>query len=168
MNRSRRAALSLTFALAVLLVACGSDEPEAGSATEANGEAVADADSSVGSDPDAPPPLEMIRGDSIVSLEAWTYCWTPPSSDSGVCSDGGPPPTLKRLSGDGPVTLRFPINFTFVASVYDAAYKNQIGDAVVTVVDDGWEIDPAVDGPAVLEVFGRGVEGDVIVSVAID
>ncbi len=170
MNRSLRAVVGLAAVFALLLVACGSDQPEAGSATEENGETASNSESEPdqGGDPDAPPPVEMSRGDSIVSLAAWTYCWTPPAGDGGVCADGAPPATLKSLSGDGPVMVRFPNDFTFVASVYDAAYKNQIGEAVVTITDDGWEIDPAVDGPAVLEVFGKGAEGDVIVSVAID
>lgn len=152
-----------------LLAACGADdEDSAGSASEAPGGTNPPADQFESDDPDAPPPLELSRGDSVVSVSAWTYCWTPPSSDSGVCSDGAPPATLKSLSGEGPITLRFGPDFTFVASVYDAAYKNQVGQAVVTTADDGWEIDPVVDGPSVLEVFGRGSEGDVIISVAID
>lgn len=173
MNRSLRTAVgrlvALALVLALLLTACGADDTESsGSATEAAGNGDSGPAQPASDDPDAPPPLELSRGDSVVSVSAWTYCWTPPSGDGGVCADGAPPATLKSLSGEGPITLRFGPDFTFVASVYDAAYKNQVGEAVVTATDDGWEIDPTVEGPSVLEVFGKGAEGDVIISVALD
>lgn len=114
-----------------------------------------------------PPPVELSRGDNTVSLTAWSYCWTAPESEAGLCADGAPPENPETLAGDGPITLSFPADFTFAATVYDADYANEVATATVVADGDGWRIDPATEGPAVLQIFGNGPEGDVSVSVAI-
>lgn len=115
-----------------------------------------------------PPPVEVTRGRSTLALDAWAYCWTPVGGEDGICADGAPAAVLEILPEDGPVTVSFPADFTFSAQVFDATYETLIGEATVTKVDDGWEITPTNDGTAVIELFGKGPEGDVIVSFVIE
>lgn len=110
----------------------------------------------------------VTRGGESVALDAWTYCWTPAEFDVGICADGAPPAQPPLVSGDGPVILRFGADFTFSAQTYDTTYTEVTGDVTVDPVDGGWELTTSVEGPAIIEVFGRGPEGDVSVSFAID
>lgn len=160
----------------LVLAACGSDETDI-SATNPNPADEAD-QSDTGTSEDnteeptdpissEPPPVELTRGDNTVSLDAWSYCWTAPDSEAGICADGAPPEILETLDGEGPITLTFPADFAFVATVYDADYATEVAKASVVADGEGWQIDPATDGPAVLQIFGNGPEGDVSVSVAL-
>ena len=114
-----------------------------------------------------PPPVVLTRGDNTVTLMAWTYCWTPLNSDEGICADGAPPENPLVLDGEGPITVTFPIDYNFLATLYNGDYTAEVGKIPVVDTDAGWEITPTTDGPAVLEIFGNGPGGDVIVSVAI-
>jgi len=60
------------------------------------------------------------------------------------------------------------VDFAFSAQLYDLAYRNVIGEAMVTKIDGGWEFDPGRDGAAIVELFGNGDGADVIVSFAIE
>ena len=159
------------------LAACGNDEidaslvdPDPTSSTQPESP-----DSSVDATDDEayvkssePPALVLSRGGETVSLDAWTYCWTPSNGDDGICADGAPPEPLPTLAGDGPITLEFPIDFDFLATIYDNNYDAEVEKVAVVATDDGWEITPEVTDPAVLEILGKGADGDdVIVSVAI-
>lgn len=115
-----------------------------------------------------PPPINVTRGRFTLALDAWTYCWTPIGGEDGICADGAPAAVLEILPEDGPIIVSFPADFTFSAQIFDDKYENVIGDATVTKVDAGWEITPANEGIAIIELFGKGPEGDVIVSFVIE
>lgn len=115
-----------------------------------------------------PPPVNVTRGRFTLALDAWAYCWTPVGGEDGICADGAPAAVLEILPEDGPITVSFPADFTFSAQVFDPAYETVIGEAAVTEVGDGWEITPTNDSTAVIELFGKGPEGDVIVSFVIE
>jgi len=168
----QRFLISLTVLFCLTLAACGADETveavplDAPSETPTTAaEETPDADATAATDP---PPVEVTRGGVTLALDPWAYCWFPPNGEDGMCADGEPPAVLEVLSEEGPVTVSFPVDFAFSAQLYDSAYQNVIGEAVVTKIDGGWEIDPGRDGAAIVELFGNGDGADVIVSFAIE
>lgn len=180
MRNSLKTLPGLVLAASLLFTACGSDataDIEAGQSTDTTEPSdPADTESTEPTDTTAdpeevgssePPALQLTRGDNTIALNAWTYCWTGAGREDGICADGAPPETPELLAGEGPITLVFPHDFTFAATVYDAGYTTEVEKASVVATDEGWQIEPTVEGPAVLELFGNGPEGDVIISVAI-
>ncbi len=157
------------LAVGLLLAACGGDEIDISAASPDPSDEVEQAEPSEEDEMDSsePPPVQLTRGENTLALEAWTYCWTSPGADEGICADGAPPETPETLTGEGPIMVTFPHDFTFVATLYDADYANEQGEAIVSAVDGGWQVDVTADGPSVLELFGKGPEGDVIVTVAL-
>ncbi len=175
MRASKNHFVLFLFAFGLLLAACGGDEvdisaAEGGDDDQAEqGEDLPETGETEPEEVDSsePPPVQLTRGENTLSLDAWTYCWTSPGADVGICADGAPPETPETLAGDGPITVTFPHDFTFVATLYDADYTTEQGEASVAAVDGGWQVDVTADGPSVLELFGKGPEGDVIITVAL-
>ena len=173
--RSACSALVLVLSLA----SCGNDETvvaDPGEATNTTAPSVEESETpeptvtgAPAYDPTAaePPAVEVRRGDSVLNLDAWTYCWTPPAGDVGICADGAPPAEREVLAGDGPITVTFPADFAFTAWGYNKDYSNELGVILMTQSGDSWELDVDLGEAAIIEVFGNGPEGDVIVSFAI-
>lgn len=115
----------------------------------------------------APPVVEVRRGDSMLELDAWAYCWTPPAGEDGICADGAPPAEPELLAGQGPITVTFPADFAFSAWGYSEDYTNELGFILMKQSGDSWELDTDLGEAAIIEVFGNGPEGDVIVSFAL-
>ena len=167
----------IVLCLLLLLTACGNDEidasltdpdPVPSTEPESTDPSVSSTDDETYVKTSEPPAIVLSRSDETVSVDAWTYCWTPSNGDDGICADGTPPETLPVLPGDGPITMEFPVDFDFLATIYEADYGNEVGKTAVVATEEGWEINPETTGPAVLEILGRGPDGDdVIVSVAI-
>jgi hypothetical protein len=116
---------------------------------------------------DWPPDAVVSAGDTELALRAWGTCWT------DFCSDGAPPDPLPDLGTvDGEITVTFPLEgWTFDGAAYsppdDEACAEQIPTTVVQLDETTWQLTPG--GPAAayrFDVWGRGPEGDVIVSVA--
>lgn len=123
-----------------------------------------------------PPAIVVRRGGVSIELQAWTYCWTGPENGAGetegICADGGPPEDLQTLGGVGDIVVEFPVDFGWGGNAYEPDYSTArevliavsatgAGDELPTVFRDV----PA--GPAVIELFGAGVGGDVIVTFRI-
>jgi hypothetical protein len=110
-----------------------------------------------------------------LSLRPGTYCWTVESARSagnGPCVDGAPSdplPDLGRVSGE--ITVAFGVDgWAFQASSQDASHEcaEAFPAAVRKVSGRMWQI--ALAGPRgryAVQLFGRGPQGDVAVSFAV-
>jgi hypothetical protein len=112
---------------------------------------------------------------SQVSLRPSTYCWTVQSATSagaGPCVDGSPPDPLPDLGVvSGEITVAFAADgWAFQASSQDAKHEcaEAFPAAVRQVSGRTWHI--ALAGPRgryAVQLFGRGPQGDVAVSFAV-
>lgn len=162
---SMRRGISLV-GLAVVLVGCGTQV--AGDTTDpAPGAEPSELTENPDDPKDWPPDVVVSAGNTELTLRAWTTCWT------SFCSDGAPPDPLPDLgSVDGEITVTFPIEgWTFEGAAFappdDEACAEQIPATVIQLNDTTWQLTPG--GPAAayrFDVWGRGPEGDVIVSFA--
>lgn len=111
--------------------------------------------------------VSVSDGDELV-LSPHTYCMS--TATGGMCADGIPPDPLPDAGTfDSPVRFSFPDpGWEFTASMTSSeGYSG--GDTDVTPVDAGvWEIALAGRaGPAVVDLHGRGPDGDVAVRFAL-
>ncbi len=154
-----------------IAASCGSDQPTDATATPGSEAPQTETTTTLGVlGMSEPPAIAVTQADKTIELDAWTFCWTPLGGGVGVCADGSPPQrdALQTLEGEGPILLSFAADFTFTVNAFDDAYETQIdGGAVIARVGDAWQIDPQVDLPIVIEIFGVGEQGDVITTLAI-
>jgi len=165
-------ALAVAFAAAVV-AGCGSDPGGGGSAGDAA--SVRSAQPTEQSGGSTPPPVIVSSADKQLSLDPVTYCWTvegTSSAGNGACVDGAPsnpPPDLGAVSGE--ITVTFGADgWLFEASSQEASRDcAEAFPAVVRQVGGRtWHI--ALAGPRgryAVELFGRGPQGDVAVSFAV-
>lgn len=117
-----------------------------------------------------PPPVvtvEAADGEDLL-LSAHTYCTS--TSTGGMCADGVPPEPLPDAG-----MFDRPIRFSFTESDWDftasmsSSEDNSGGSTDVTPVGEGrWEIALAGRaGPGVVDLFGRGPDGDLAVRFAL-
>lgn len=119
-----------------------------------------------GSDASAPPPIVLHRGDTTLTLTAFTYCWTSQTEGSiGLCSDGIPPDPLPVLDAAGPVTIEFPaeLDFTFSGTASYESAPDVVIDLQVSGTDGRYTMDLPDELPATVDLFGFGPAGDVFV-----
>jgi hypothetical protein len=177
-GRAGRVLALLASGLAILLAAallagCGSEAGGGGSAEDpGSGRSTQSMRPSASSQP---PPVIVSSAGKQLSLRPGTYCWTVESARSagnGPCVDGAPSeplPDLGRVSGE--ITVAFGVDgWAFQASSQDARHKcaEAFPAAVRKVSGRVWQI--ALAGPRgryAVQLFGRGPQGDVAVSFAV-
>jgi len=167
-------ASGLAILLAAALVAgCGSEVSGGGPADDAgSGRSTQSMKPSASSEP---PPVIVSYAGKQVSLRPGTYCWTVESASSagtGACVDGAPTDPLPDLGVvSGEITVTFGVDgWAFQASSQDARHEctEAFPAAVRQVSGRTWHI--ALAGPRgryAVQLFGRGPQGDVAVSFAV-
>ncbi|HEX6254247.1 MAG TPA: hypothetical protein VFZ70_00410 [Euzebyales bacterium] len=115
-----------------------------------------------------PPPLVIASDAGVATYDAYTYCWS--AEGVGVCADGVP--TLDvRARIAGATTLEFPVDgWTLTASRRLDRDGTDTAPVALRQRDDTvWLIaDPLPAGPHVIEVSGRGPEGDAFWAIPVD
>ena len=167
-------ATALAVVLAAALVAgCGSDASRRGPAGDAGSSRPAPPIEPNGGS--KPPPVIVSYAGKQLSLHPVTYCWTVEGATSavnGACVDGAPlspPPDLGAVAGE--ITATFGVDgWAFEASSQDARHEcPEAFPAVVRQVSGrAWHI--ALAGPRgryAVQLFGRGPQGNVAVSFAV-
>jgi len=177
-HRAGRVLTLLAVGLAMLLAAalvtgCGSEVSGGGPADKAApGQSTQSIEPSARSEP---PPVIVSSTGKQVSLRPGTYCWTAQSAGSasaGPCVDGAQPnplPDLGVVSGEISVTFAAD-GWAFQASSEPAQREcaEAFPAAVRQVNERAWHI--ALTGPRgryAVQLFGRGPQGDVEVSFAV-
>lgn len=114
-----------------------------------------------------PPPVTVTAGDATLTLDPWTWCW------DGTCADGFEPEDPDSLGTvTGPVAIGFPHDdWEFQARHLhpDDMCRLDLTPPLESAGDDEWTL-PATGPPGgyEVEVFGRGPQGDVVVTFAVD
>lgn len=166
------AVLAITLA-AALLAGCGSDVSDSGSAKDP--ESARSTQSPPPSASSEPPPVIVSSAGRQLSLHPGTYCWaveSASSAGSGACVDGAasdPLPDLGVVSGE--ITVAFGVDgWGFDASSQDP--RHECAEAFPATVRQTsartWQL--ALAGPRgryAVQLFGRGPQGDVAVSFAV-
>jgi hypothetical protein len=158
---------------AALVTGCGSEVSGGGSAEKVGpGRSTQSIEPSTSSEP---PPVIVSSAGKQVSLRPGTYCWTAQSAGSASashCVDGAQPnplPDLGVVSGE--IRVAFAVDgWAFQASSQAAQHEcAEAFPAAVRQVDGRtWHI--ALAGPQgryAVQLFGRGPQGDVEVSFAV-
>lgn len=123
----------------------------------------------VGAGIDEAPPVVVSHGQSNLSLDAWTTCWT--GGSSSYCADGAPPddpPDLGTITDE--VVVEFPVDgwmFTAVLRHPSKTCGLSLPIELDVAGERRWtlpETGPA--GAYEVDVSGRGPEGDVHVTFA--
>jgi len=172
---SGRVRFSVALIVGTLVLAgCGAEsfnpEPRAVEPSDANAATERSTGPSVGAARlHKAPAVTVTHGDTTLTLEPWTTCWSGPSS--GYCADGMPPeepPDLGTVTDD--ITVDFPVpgwDFT-------AVFRDPGGHCGVSIQFElaaaglnRWTL-PGVGPAGAYEVYvsGRGPEGDVHVTFA--
>jgi hypothetical protein len=158
---------------AALITGCGSERNGGGPAEKAgSGGSTQPAKPSASSEP---PPVIVSYAGKQVSLRPVTYCWTTQgagSASASPCVHGAPPNPLPDLGVvAGELTVAFAVDgWTFQASSEDAQHDcaEAFPAAVRQVNGRTWHIGLAGPrGRYAVQLFGRGPQGDVAVSFAV-
>ncbi len=165
--KSYQAFVGLLFAL--VFAACASTTAVA-SGDDA-GETVASEQEVVESPEElaGPPPIVLVNTENSLTLDAWAYCWT--FEEDGICADGeAPDPAPDAGTAMEPIEFEFMLDdWNFNANVIsqDGSTSTEVG---VTGLGDGLYQFDAVENPPgpIVEIFGRGEQGDVIVTFSVD
>ncbi|MFN0030377.1 MAG: hypothetical protein ACKV2O_24755 [Acidimicrobiales bacterium] len=117
---------------------------------------------------DEPPPITVHGLVGSLEVRAHTTCWR---SLAAYCADGFGSDPLPHLGAvDRPIRFDFPINgWTFQASMGPADASSGGPAALWPTGPQSWEIDlTGRAGPSVVQLSGRGPQGDVHMVFAVD
>ena len=166
--RLRASILTLGF----IAISCAAPTPDGAGSTDPAPPTtlLSPSTTSVPEEPEPNPPFEtapavVVRnGEVELALDPWTACWTV------ACYDGAPPHEPPDIGAGDEVVIEFPAEgWTFQATTRPAADdcgRRQTED-LMPVDSTRHRLTPI--GPAgdhIVDVFGRGPEGDVIVTFA--
>lgn len=126
---------------------------------------------------DEPSPVVLLLSDRDVQLRPWTSCWSgPPDPDgtaAGICADGAPPDFdhLQSAGENSPIEFWFGLpGWEFEGSISLGPEQPEEGRCtaplpVETTGEQTFAIAPsAAPGDYQVDLFGRGEQGDVMVS----
>lgn len=114
-------------------------------------------------------PVVVVRDqDDRLRLRPYTFCWVP----AGGCADGIPSRPLPDLglATGSPVVVSFRMDgWRFSASQYRVGNPDRShGVRMVQVDDHTWRMRPTGEpGRYQVDIFGRGPQGDLLVSFAV-